>query len=67
MTVSDNLDEVFSLALAAKRENRSVSIAYHGNIVDLLEAKLIAQDFPIDLCSATRLPATMPITAGTAP
>lgn len=49
-TVSDDLDEVFSLALHAKREKRSISIAYHGNIVDLLEAA-VAREFPIDLLS----------------
>lgn len=49
-TVSDNLDEVFSLALQAKRESRSISIAYHGNIVDLLEAA-VAREFPIELLS----------------
>ncbi|MDR2909320.1 MAG: urocanate hydratase [Oscillospiraceae bacterium] len=35
--VSCNLDEVFSTAADYLRRKESVSIAYHGNIVDLLE------------------------------
>lgn len=35
--VTDNLDEAFSLAEKAMAEKRPLSIAYHGNIVDLLE------------------------------
>jgi len=35
--VSGNLGEVFNLADRAKAEKEALSIAYHGNIVDLLE------------------------------
>ncbi len=48
--VSDNLDEVFSLASEYRKKRESISIAYHGNIVDLLEAA-IARNFAIDLLS----------------
>ena len=48
--VSDDLDEVFSLANKHRQSKSSISIAYHGNIVDLLEAA-IARNFPIDLLS----------------
>ena len=48
--VSDDLDEVFSLASEYRNKRASISIAYHGNIVDLLEAAL-AQNFAIDLLS----------------
>lgn len=34
---SDNLDEVFKLAEDAVKEEKVLSIAYHGNIVDLLQ------------------------------
>ncbi len=35
--VTDNLDEAFNLAEEAMSEKKPLSIAYHGNIVDLLE------------------------------
>ncbi len=35
--VSDNLDEVFDIANNYLDSKKSISIAYHGNIVDLLE------------------------------
>ncbi|MDE7347841.1 MAG: urocanate hydratase [Muribaculaceae bacterium] len=35
--VTDNLDDAFRLAEEAMAEKRPLSIAYHGNIVDLLE------------------------------
>ena len=48
--VSGDLDEVFARAEQAKRSGERISIAYHGNIVDLLEAA-IARGFAIDLLS----------------
>ncbi len=48
--VSDDLTEVLHLALDAKEKAKPLSIAYHGNIVDLLEAA-DAADFQIDLLS----------------
>ncbi|MEN6593361.1 MAG: urocanate hydratase [Clostridiaceae bacterium] len=48
--VSSDLDEVFTLANAYRQRGESISIAYHGNIVDLLEAA-IEREFPIDLLS----------------
>ena len=38
--VSSDLDEVFSRAEQARAAGEPVSIAYHGNIVDLLEAAI---------------------------
>ncbi len=35
--VTDKMDEAFSLAAKAVKESKPTSIAYHGNIVDLLE------------------------------
>lgn len=35
--VSDNLEEIFSIAEEYVKRKEAVSIAYHGNIVDLLE------------------------------
>ena len=35
--VADNMEEAFALAYKAKEAGEPVSIAYHGNIVDLLE------------------------------
>ncbi|MCE5188810.1 MAG: urocanate hydratase [Eubacteriales bacterium] len=49
-TVSDDLDRVFSLANEYRSKRAGISIAYHGNIVDLLEAA-IARGFAIDLLS----------------
>ncbi|MEN6634586.1 MAG: urocanate hydratase, partial [Clostridiaceae bacterium] len=48
--VSDDLDTVFARAEQARQSGERISIAYHGNIVDLLEAA-IARDFAIDLLS----------------
>jgi urocanate hydratase len=48
--VSSNLDEVFTRADAARQNGERISIAYHGNIVDLLEAA-IARHFQIDMLS----------------
>ncbi len=48
--VTDNLDEAFRLAEESMKEKRPRSIAYHGNIVDLLEYA-IAHDKKIDLMS----------------
>jgi len=48
--VSSDLDEVFSRAETAKQSGERISIAYHGNIVDLLEAA-IARNFAIDMLS----------------
>ncbi len=38
--VSDNLDEIFKWVEEYKKKKEAVSIAYHGNIVDLLEYTL---------------------------
>ncbi len=48
--VSDDLNAVFSLANEYRNKRESISIAYHGNIVDLLEAAQ-RQRFAIDLLS----------------
>jgi len=48
--VTSDLDEVFSLADEHRQKGQSISIAYHGNIVDLLEAA-IRRDFSIDMLS----------------
>lgn len=48
--VSDDIDEVFALAEKHRKDKTTVSIAYHGNIVDLLEAA-VERDFHIDLLS----------------
>lgn len=48
--ISDNLEEIFALAKEKKERLESVSIAYHGNIVDLLEYAVKA-GFHIDLLS----------------
>lgn len=45
-----DLDRVFALAKESVQKKESISIAYWGNIVDLLEAA-IAKDFKIDLLS----------------
>lgn len=49
-TISDNLDEVFAEAKQYLAEKKSISIAYHGNIVDLLEYA-VAHNIHIDLLS----------------
>ncbi len=48
--MSDDLSEVFSRAEQAKKNGERISIAYHGNIVDLLEAAM-EHKFAIDLLS----------------
>ena len=48
--VSDDLSAVFSRAEQARAAGEKISIAYHGNIVDLLEAA-IARGFAIDMLS----------------
>ena len=48
--VSSDLGEVFSRAEQARTAGEPVSIAYHGNIVDLLEAAIV-RNFAIDLLS----------------
>lgn len=48
--VMDDLDEVFELASEKVANKESISIAYHGNIVDLLEAAY-EKNFKIDLLS----------------
>ena len=45
-----DLDEIFKLATEKLEKKESISIAYHGNIVDLLEAA-VKKDFHIDLLS----------------
>jgi len=47
---TDNLDEVFRLADEHRKNKTTVSIAYHGNIVDLLE-EAARRKFHIDLLS----------------
>ena len=49
-TVSDNLDEIFAAVKKHVENKTSVSIAYHGNIVDLLEYA-VKNDIRIDLLS----------------
>ena len=48
--ILDDLDEVFALAEKHRAEKTTISIAYHGNIVDLLEAA-VKRGFKIDLLS----------------
>ncbi len=48
--ILSDLDQVFALAKESVQKKESISIAYWGNIVDLLEAA-IAKDFKIDLLS----------------
>ena len=48
--VMDDLDEVFKLASEKVAKKESISIAYHGNIFDLLEASY-EKNFKIDLLS----------------
>ena len=44
------MKEVFALAKEKAEKKESISIAYHGNVMDLLE-KTVKQDFHIDLFS----------------
>ncbi|MFO7713289.1 urocanate hydratase, partial [Desulfosarcina sp.] len=48
--VSDDLAGVFKAALKAKDEKRPLSIAYHGNVVDLLQY-MVENNIPVDLLS----------------
>ena len=48
--VMDDIDEIFRLANEKRAAKEGISIAYHGNIVDLLEAA-VKKDFKIDLLS----------------
>lgn len=48
--VSDDLDEVFKIADEYLNKNESIAIAYHGNIVDLLEY-IVEKGIKIDLLS----------------
>lgn len=48
--VTESIPEAFNTALKAASEHKPVSIAYHGNIVDLLEYA-VANDILIDLLS----------------
>jgi urocanate hydratase len=48
--VSDDLASVFTTAQKAIDERRATSIAYHGNVVDLLEF-VVDQNTPVDLLS----------------
>jgi len=48
--VSADLADVCQAALAAKDEKRTLSIAYHGNVVDLLQY-MVDQKTPVDLLS----------------
>lgn len=48
--VTDSIPEAFELAEKAMKEKRPISIAYHGNIVDLLEYA-VKHNIPIDMLS----------------
>ncbi|WP_041277952.1 urocanate hydratase [Desulfotalea psychrophila] len=48
--VSDNLDEILNIADKSRAARDNSSIAYHGNVVDLLEY-LAEKKFPVDLLS----------------
>ena len=48
--ILDDLDEIFKLANQKKAAGETISIAYHGNIVDFLEAA-VEKGFSIDLLS----------------
>ncbi|MBF0390678.1 MAG: urocanate hydratase [Desulfamplus sp.] len=48
--VSSDPDEVFSIASKAVREKSATSIAFHGNIVELLE-HIVKKKFKVDLLS----------------
>ena len=48
--IMDDIDAIFKLTNEKLAAKESISIAYHGNIVDLLEAA-VAKDFHIDLLS----------------
>lgn len=48
--ISDNLDEVFAVADEYLKKKETISIAYHGNIVDLLQYA-VDKNIKIDLLS----------------
>lgn len=48
--VTDNLEEAFKIAYEYKNKKQTISIAYHGNIVDLLEYA-VNNNIHIDLLS----------------
>lgn len=48
--IYDDIDEVFKLAKEKQEKKEGISIAYHGNIVDLLEAA-VEKNFHIHLLS----------------
>ncbi len=48
--VSDDLDEVVRLMQQSKRDGKAISIAYHGNVVDLLEY-LVKNRIQVELLS----------------
>ena len=48
--VTDSIPKAFELARKAMEEKRPISIAYHGNIVDLLEYA-VEHNIPIDMLS----------------
>lgn len=48
--LAESPEEALTLALAAKEKGQSTSIAYHGNIVDLLEY-VVEKNIPVDLLS----------------
>ena len=48
--VTDSIPEAFKLAEEAMKEKKAISIAYHGNIVDLLEYA-VEHNKPIELLS----------------
>lgn len=48
--ITDDIKKAFELAYRAKEEKRPISVAYHGNIVDLLDYAA-SNDIPIDLLS----------------
>ena len=48
--VTDSIPEAFKMAEEALKEKKAVSIAYHGNIVDLLEYA-VEKNIPVELLS----------------
>ncbi|MFT5730970.1 MAG: urocanate hydratase [Desulforhopalus sp.] len=48
--VSNDISEVLELALKAKNKGDNLSVAYHGNVVDLLEY-MAEHEYPVDLLS----------------
>ncbi len=48
--ITDNIPEAFRLAEVAMKEERPISVAYHGNVVDLLEYA-VEHDKKIELLS----------------